>query len=361
MLKAASGGLLLAVILLILFPGLRGGNTIFEQWLPKISAQQSGPLSLATAVRKASPAVVNVYSRSLQRSGLWSNKTELRTKGLGSGVIMTDKGHVLTNSHVIQNADQILVALQDGRIFTAKLIGTDVFTDLAVLYIEDEDLPVIPQQQEHQAEVGELVLAIGNPYNLGQTITQGIISAAGRTGMASTNYQDLLQTDAAINRGNSGGALVNSEGTLIGINTAAFQAANESDIYGISFAVPYPLAHKVMTSIIKHGRVIRGYLGITGESVSSTLARQLRLGERTGILVTGVEMGGPADQAGLLKNDVMLKIDGRNIREVNLALDSIAESQPGEVVDLSILRNGQILSIPVVVTEPPLPVAQSQP
>ncbi|MBD1389906.1 outer membrane-stress sensor serine endopeptidase DegS [Neiella sp. HB171785] len=353
--KASLAGLLLAALLLILFPGLRGSNTLLDSWLPTVSPD-NGPLSLTDAVRKASPAVVNVYSRSLQRAGgLWSNKAELRTKGLGSGVIMTEKGHILTNSHVVENADQILVALQDGRIYTAKLIGQDIFTDLAVLHIEDDDLPVIPQLADYTPEVGELVLAIGNPYNLGQTITQGIISAAGRSGMAATNYQEFLQTDAAINRGNSGGALVNSDGVLVGINTAAFQAGQEIDIYGISFAVPYGLARKVLESIIKHGRVIRGYLGITGESISPTMAQQLRLADRSGVIVTSMEPSGPAASAGIIANDIILKINGKDISEVNVAMDSIAETNPGEQVELTILRQGQLITIAVKVSEPPVP------
>ena len=354
--KAILAGLLMAVLLLTLFPDLRSNGSLLPNWLNH-STPSSQPLSLANAVRKASPAVVNVYSRSLDRSNLWSSKAELRTKGLGSGVIMTERGYILTNSHVIKGADQILVALQDGRIYSAKLIGEDVFTDLAVLHIDDKNLPVIPQQPNYAPEVGELVLAIGNPYNLGQTITQGIISAAGRSGMASTSYQDLLQTDAAINRGNSGGALVNSAGTLVGINTAAFQAGDENEIYGISFAVPYALAHKVMQSIIDHGRVIRGYLGITGEAVSSTLARQLRLGERTGILIKNVVPRGPADQALLEPGDVMLKINAQAITGVDLAEDAIAETTPGSQITLTILRRGHLIEVPVTIAEPPLPSA----
>ena len=352
--KAIASGLLLAVVLLLLFPSLRGSSDALGLWFQKARPQAQG-FSLSQAVRKASPAVVNVYSRSLVRSNIWTNQTELKTRGLGSGVIMSDKGHILTNSHVISNADQILVALQDGRIYSAKLIGKDVFTDLAVLHIEDNNLPVIPQQRDYSPEVGEIVLAIGNPYNLGQTITQGIVSAAGRSGMASTSYQDLIQTDAAINRGNSGGALVNSQGVLVGINTAAFKAGDENEIYGISFAVPYTLAHKVMTSIIKHGRVIRGYLGVTGESVSPTLARQLRLGESTGLLIKSVLPGGPADLAGLVSHDVILKINGQDIHQVDLAMDTIAETEPGSRVELTILRQGRIGVFPVVVSEPPSP------
>lgn len=352
-LKASVSGLLLAAVLLFLFPSLRSGNPHSQQWLNS-GHSKTQAISLSQAVRKASPAVVNVYSRTLVRSNVWS-KAALQTRGLGSGVIMTGKGHILTNSHVITGADQILVGLQDGRIYSAKLIGKDVFTDLAVLHIDDENLPVIPQQSGYIPEVGELVLAIGNPYNLGQTITQGIVSAAGRSGMASTSYQDLIQTDAAINRGNSGGALVNSQGILVGINTAAFKSSNENDIYGISFAVPYSLAHKVMLSIIKHGRVIRGYLGITGKSVSSTLAQQLRLGERTGLQITSVLPGGPADSAGLSENDIILKINGKNIDEVNLAMDAIAETEPDTQITITILRLGRIVQLPVTVSEPPLP------
>lgn len=314
-----------------------------------------GAHSFADAVQQAAPAVVNIYTRSLQRSR-FETETSLRPQGLGSGVIMSKNGYVLTNSHVIANADQIIVALQDGRVFyDARLIGVDAFTDLAVLFIEADDLPVIPQNPAITPRVGDIVLAIGNPYNVGQTITQGIISATGRASLASTSYQDFLQTDAAINRGNSGGALINARGELIGINTAAFQTNAEQDIYGISFSVPYHLADKVMRGLIQDGRVFRGYLGINATSVDPVVAQQLRLGNSEAVAVSQLDPNGPAEAAGLEVNDIIVAIDKLPIESVPAAMTHIAETRPGSPLLLTVFRNGEVIEIELVVGEPPPP------
>lgn len=350
--KSVLIGLLMAAVLLMLFPEMRAGLTVKD--LVSSKPDPLPVLSFNEAVRRAAPAVVNVYTRSLQRNPFDSESVKLRPQGLGSGVLMSAKGYVLTNYHVISEANQIIVALQDGRFFTAELVGYDIYTDLAVLLIEADRLPVIPQDPEVKPEVGDLVLAIGNPYNLGQTITQGIIGATGRAGMASTSYQDFLQTDAAINQGNSGGALVNSQGTLIGINTSAFQTAQPNQVSaGISFAIPYRLAHTIMTKLIAEGRVVRGYLGITGQQLNPVVAKQLKLGTRAGVVIDRIETGGPADQGGLKPNDVMIKIDGKDVQGVHHAMESIAETRPGEDVNITVIRRGETLDIAVRVSEPP--------
>ena len=215
-------------------------------------------MSYAKAVRRAAPAVVNVYTRSTLVDPRSLRPRTIERQELGSGVVMSSQGYILTNYHVVYGADHIEVALQDGRWLEAVLIGQDELTDLAVLYVQAENLPVIPQQAELEPQVGDVVLAIGNPLNLGQTITQGIISANGNTGLSSRGYIDFMRMDAAINRGNSGGALVNTNGTLVGINAAAFQMENQ-DIQGIFFAIPHRLAVNVMQKLIKHGRVTRSH------------------------------------------------------------------------------------------------------
>lgn len=341
-------GVVMAAVLLLLFPQLRHGGSLLEE----LRAWREEPVQgYGIAVRRAAPAVVNVYTRNLPgESG--SGQT------LGSGVIMTALGHVLTNYHVIAGADQVLVALQDGRVFAASLVGSDPYTDLAVLNIEADNLPVIPQNPELVSRVGDIVLAIGNPYNLGQTITQGIISALGRIGMASTSYQDYLQTDAAINAGNSGGALINSRGELVGINTIAFHSGVNVDSQGIGFAIPYPLAHKIMTKLIAHGRVVRGYLGINGGQLNPAVARQMQLGSSQGVVITSLDPQGPAQGAGLLQGDIIVAIDGETIDSVHQALDLIAETAPGATVTLTIYRRSQRLQQAVTIGEPPQPVAR---
>ncbi|HHC5061127.1 outer membrane-stress sensor serine endopeptidase DegS [Aeromonas veronii] len=349
--KSVGFGLTVAALLLLLFPHFRGGAQ-----LPGIITN-ARELSFSYAAHRAGPAVVNIYTRSFApNQGNQGNQGELRPQGLGSGVIMNQRGYVLTNYHVIADADQIIVALQDGRVFSAELVGTDQLTDLAVLYIESDNLPVIPQDPERLPEVGDVVLAIGNPYNVGQTITQGIISATGRTGLSSmgpdsNGRQDLLQTDAAINEGNSGGALVNGRGDLVGINTATYHLNGNQESYGISFAIPYRLAKRIMDELIANGRVIRGYLGISSVEINPIVARMMNLGDLRGLVVESLDPNGPAAKGGLQRGDVLLKINGEAISGVRSAMDKIVESRPGTKLTISVFRSGKPLEVVVTIEE----------
>ena len=315
--------------------------------IPKIIPQEN-VRSYNEAVKKASPAVVNIYSQQYIDSSI-DNKQHLQPTGLGSGIIMNKKGYILTNYHVISQADQILIALQDGQLFTATLVGSDKTTDLAVLQIKGNNLPVIPQNAEYQPQVGDIVLAIGNPYNLGQTITQGIISATGRNGMSSSGRQDFLQTDAAINEGNSGGALINSRGELVGINTSEFYTNNKSSSSGISFAIPYKLSQRIMKSLITDGRVIRGSLAIGAETLDPLIARLWGLTVGKNIIIKTVKKGGPADIAGVKVNDLLLKIGETEVDNVISAIDMVAELKPGTKTTLTLLRNGKEINLDVII------------
>ncbi|MEI6897516.1 MAG: outer membrane-stress sensor serine endopeptidase DegS [Psychromonas sp.] len=306
--------------------------------------------SYSVAVKKASPAVVNIYSQTYVESSI-DNKQHLQPTGLGSGIIVDKKGYILTNFHVISQADQILIALQDGRLFSAKVIGSDLITDLTVLQIEGNNLPVIPQNSDYIPRVGDVVLAIGNPYNLGQTITQGIISATGRNGMSSSGRQDFLQTDAAINEGNSGGALINSRGELVGINTSEFYTNTQNISKGISFAIPYQLSQRVMHSLIKYGRVIRGSLGLVAENLDPLLARLWGLEAQNSIIIKAVNKGGPAFNAGVKVNDILLKINNKTAENLIAVMDRVAEIKPGTKTTLTLLRKGKEIQLTVIIAE----------
>ncbi|MFQ6371582.1 outer membrane-stress sensor serine endopeptidase DegS [Shewanella sp. YIC-542] len=344
--KAVSFGLVMAAVF-ILFTRLtntpNGTSLSFSQ--------NPRELSFASAVRKAAPAVVNIYSLSInQAQPLNSSKLQ----GLGSGVIMSKEGYIITNYHVINKADEIVAALQDGRKFSADVVGLDPETDLAVLKVEGDNLPVVPVNLKHSPRVGDVVLAIGNPYNLGQTITQGIISATGRSGLSS-HYLDFLQTDAAINAGNSGGALIDTTGSLIGINTAAYQLTNDDKAgHGINFAIPIELAYKVMGKLVKDGRVIRGALGISGEPVNQVIAQILNLPDLKGIFITSLDAGGPASRAGLRPRDVIVKYQHEDVTGVEMLMDRIAETLPGTQVEVEIIRDGKTLVLPVIMGEKPV-------
>ncbi|NMP15738.1 MULTISPECIES: trypsin-like peptidase domain-containing protein [unclassified Thalassotalea] len=340
-LRAISYGLLTAVVLLILVPELRDGNSVsFNIFKP--DTQKSDPMSFATAVAKAAPAVVNIYSETIERGNYYQNTPRKQVK-LGSGVIMDPRGYILTNYHVVMNADMIRVVLQDNTRLTAELIGSDQITDLAVLKVAADNLPVIPRDDSLTPLVGDVVLAIGNPLNIGQTVTQGIISATGRNGLSSTNYREFLQMDAAINDGNSGGALVNSNGDLVGITSAQFKRLSpQVNIQGIFFAVPYKLAAKVMRELIENGQVIRGWLGVSSDSYNHHLK---------GFVVNQITPGGPAEAAGLAINDVVHKIGGQEINSINHALDIIAETNPGAQLEFTIYRENKLITIPVIIGE----------
>ncbi|NIY83544.1 outer membrane-stress sensor serine endopeptidase DegS [Vibrio hepatarius] len=346
LLRSAGLGLATAVLLLLAVPSLRS-NIFPPSTSDDTEISSRDQISFNHAVRNAAPAVVNIYSRKYAEK----DRSKLLTQGLGSGVIVSEKGYIITNYHVVAQADQIVVALQDGRVAAAQLVGKDRRTDIAVLRIEVTNLPVIPTNPNYTPKVGDIVLAIGNPYNLGQTTTFGIISATGRSSISADGRQAFIQTDAAINEGNSGGALVNTRGELVGINTASFQQATELETYGISFAIPYQLANKIMQKIIADGRVIRGYIGIDGRDINSVTSRLLGNEHLGGIVVLGVDPNGPAADAGFEAQDIILKIDGEKVNGRQSVLDIVTELRPGSKVDILILRKGEEMTLSVTVAE----------
>ncbi|WP_313048829.1 outer membrane-stress sensor serine endopeptidase DegS [Atlantibacter subterraneus] len=340
-------GLIVAALLLALMPSLRKNDA---ELTPAYNSADDTPLSYNSAVRRAAPAVVNVYNRGVSNGG--RNQLEIRT--LGSGVIMDQRGYILTNKHVINDADQIIVALQDGRVFEALLVGSDSLTDLAVLKINATSLPIIPINSKRMPHIGDVVMAIGNPYNLGQTITQGIISATGRIGLNPSGRQSFLQTDASINHGNSGGALVNSLGELMGINTLSFDKSNDGETpEGIGFAIPTQLATKIMDKLIRDGRVIRGYIGIGGREISPMHAPAAGIDQIQGIIVNEVTPDGPAAHAGVQVNDVIVSVNNKPAISALETMDQVAEIRPGSVIPVVVMRDDKQLTLQVTVQEYP--------
>lgn len=329
------------------------------------------PQSYADAVAAAQPAVVNIYTSKLvtrQYHPLYDDPIFRRFFGmhnvprrqrmqssLGSGVIVSPSGYVLTNNHVIAGADEIKVALADGREALASVVGTDPETDLAVLFIEMPDLPAVTLASPEDTRVGDIVLAIGNPFGVGQTVTQGIVSAMGRNQANLSTFVDFIQTDAAINPGNSGGALVNSQGSLIGINTAIYSRSGGS--HGIGFAIPVDLAKQVMMQLVKHGSVVRGWLGIEPTILTQGLANALSMPFVPGILVSGVFRDGPAYEAGIAPGDVITEINGEPLQDPRDALTFISTKRPGDQVEITVMRKGEAYRIKAVVGERPTPQA----
>jgi len=321
--------------------------------------------SYAAAVKRAAPAVVTVYtSRTVREqiqpsplNQLFGDFTPRYRSGvqraLGSGVIADSAGHVLTNNHVIENADTIMVQLPDGRVTRATVVGRDPDTDLAVLAIKLINLPIMPLGRSDQIQVGDPVLAIGNPLGLPQTVTHGIVSATGRGQLGLATFENFIQTDAAINTGNSGGALINAQGELIGINTAV--AKNSADIgglAGIGFAIPVNLVRGVLVDILDHGRVIRGWIGAVLEDVDDTEAAQLGL-PRGGVVVSNMYVHSPADAAGIHRGDIITRTDGVAAVNAQNTLALIATKKPGATIKLHLLRGNGALDLSLLVTEPP--------
>ncbi|GGW81010.1 trypsin-like peptidase domain-containing protein [Alteromonas halophila] len=340
--KSVILGLIVAGLILVVVPELRSGPGLTKGWFsePPVSATRDSHFD---ALSRSAPAVVNIYSVSIENdTGLFRNQPRERAS-LGSGVIMTDNGYILTCHHVVKDADSIFVAVQDGRVLEAQITGSDQLTDLAVLKVSADNLHVIPQVDEPDTHVGDTVMAIGNPFDLGQTITHGIVSRAGRNGLS--NYVDFIQTDAVLNQGNSGGALVDSNGILLGITNANFQIRDSRNrvrnVDGINFAVPYELAKRVMEEIITNGKVTRGQLGFIGSEYRG----------RPGIEVTAVAQNSPADKAGLTQGDILLAIDGIRLESASKTLDMIAETDPGTELELEVSRDGDLLTMNVVVAE----------
>lgn len=357
-------------IVATLQPGwLRHGSTMSRAGIALLEAPSEPrtefvPGSLAAAAQKAMPAVVSINTskevRSPHLNDPWFHfffgdqiGTQQQT-GLGSGVIVSPDGYILTNNHVVEGADQITVTLADSRIAEARIVGTDPETDLAVLKIELDKLPVIVLGNSDHAVVGDTVLAIGNPFGVGQTVTSGIISALGRSELGINTFENFIQTDAAINPGNSGGALVDVEGNLLGINTAIYSRSGGS--MGIGFAIPVSTAKIVMDGLVKDGKVTRGWIGVEPNELSPELAETFGVaGANAGVIITGVLQGGPAARAGMLPGDVIVQVDEQRVRNVAEMMTAVASLQPGQRADFEILRNGQSMTLNIMPSERPAP------
>jgi serine protease DegS len=321
------------------------------------------------AVAIASPSVVSIQSTAivvesnpttsqqdalqqflgLQPPNVQKPRTDVSS---GSGVIFSNDGYILTNYHVISNRGKIEIKLYDGRQLPAKLIGSDPETDIAVIKTEASQLPVMDIANIHQLKVGDIVLAIGDPFSIGQTVTQGIISATGRTRVTQNTYENFIQTDAAINPGNSGGALINTRGELVGINSNIYSSTG--NYQGISFAIPIDLAKEVAESIIKNGYVVRGWLGVEGQEIDAELMRLLDLSNQHGVLITDVDKDGPGDKAGLKRGDIITRINQNRIANTNDVLNMIAAGRPGDEFLIEGYRNRQSFMTRAVLGERPI-------
>ena len=344
--QSVAVGLALAFIAVLLHPELVGRTA------PTLSA---GPASYARAVAASAPAVANIYTERTLNSSRDRPGLTLRRRGLGSGVVIDRDGHVVTNWHVIKDADEIRVQLADGRVAVPALVGADPDTELALLRIDLPDLPEIRLGRSDNLEVGEVVLAIGNSLGLSQTVTMGIVSATGRGQLGVTTFEDFIQTDAAINVGNSGGALVNARGELVGINTAVISMAapDEAMPEGLGFAIPVNLVRGVMQQLVTHGRVIRGYLGVDTVDLPPNQARTLGI---DGGAVQVTDVSGPAAAAGLRPGDVLTHINDQRMFTQQQAMNLVASSQPGAKIRIRALRaDGTVVAAEAVLEErPPL-------
>jgi serine protease DegQ len=360
----------------------RQGNIGQQLASPIVALQEVAPsiggrgaaLSYADAAQRAMPAVVNVFS---SKEGSQSpdprandplfryffgdrgkgRKQQEPASNLGSGVIVSPDGYILTNQHVVDGADQIEIALADGRTASAKMIGVDPETDLAVLKITLSNLPTITLGRIEDARVGDVVLAIGNPFGVGQTVTMGIVSALGRNHLGINTFENFIQTDAAINPGNSGGALVDVHGNLLGINTAIYSRSGGS--LGIGFAIPVSTARTVLESIITSGTVTRGWIGVEPQDVTPEIADSFGLQQKAGAIVAGVLQGGPADKAGIKPGDVIVKVNGNDIADTTRLLNVIAQIKPGTAVKVQLWRKNREMDIDVAIGKRPPPPKQA--
>jgi serine protease DegQ len=366
-------------------------STFRPEWLPARGAgsapvavvQQApttGPLpgvarggSFHDAVQRATPSVVNIFTSKEIRSprhpllndpifrrffGDQLPEEAQRASSLGSGVIVSTNGYVLTNHHVVEAADEIEVALHDGKKLLAKVVGNDPETDLAVLRVSGENLPAITFGSSDALKVGDVVLAIGNPFGVGQTVTGGIVSALGRTGLGINTFENFIQTDAAINPGNSGGALVDAGGNLVGINTAIFSRSGGS--MGIGFAIPVSTAKMVLEQIVKTGSVTRGWIGVEVQEITPTAAESFKLGSARGALIAGVLRGGPADKAGVKPGDVLVEIEGKPVPDPATMLNLIAALPPGTGAKMKLKRQGKDVEANITVGRRPKPQARTE-
>ncbi|MEX5745803.1 Do family serine endopeptidase [Massilia sp. X63] len=333
--------------------------------VPLLQAPGTPPSgSYREAAGRAMPAVVNILTSKASRetNPLLKDPFFRRFFGdrmppdqqmasLGSGVIVSGDGYILTNNHVVEGADIIEVGLADGRKTAARIVGTDPETDLAVIRISARNLPVMVLGDPEHARVGDVVLAIGNPFGVGQTVTLGIISALGRNNLHINHFENFIQTDAAINFGNSGGALVDTNGHLLGINSAIYSQTGGS--VGIGFAIPVSTAKTVLDSIVKHGQVVRGWIGIESQDITPELAESFGLGRSSGAIIAGVVRGGPADRAGMRPGDILVAVGGKTVANTSEMLNLIAQLEPGEKAPLRILRKNRESTLDVTVGKRP--------
>ena len=345
--------------------GKNGGVVVLREAEVPSGGATAAP-TYADAAKKAMPAVVNIYTSKAVRSrnsllddatlrryfpDLAERTPARRATSLGSGVIVSPDGYVLTNHHVIEGADDIEVVLADGRELSARIKGVDPESDLAVLKTEGQDLPTITFGATDHLQVGDVVLAIGNPFGFGNTVTLGIVSALGRNHLGINRFEDFIQTDAAINPGNSGGALVDTSGNLIGINSTIFSQSGGS--MGIGFAIPVSLARTVLAQIIKDGTVTRGWLGVEPQAITREAAQALALARTDGVLVRALQRDGPADRAGIQVRDVVVEIAGKPTPDVPQLLARIAELTPGSSARIKVVRDGKPLDVDVVIAKRP--------
>ena len=333
--------------------------------------------SIASMIKTVAPSVVNVFSTKIARqsnelqfmpffndpffrhffgdqggpSPQWQPQ-DRKQQSLGSGVIVTGDGYILTNNHVVEGADEVKISLADNKKeYRAKVIGSDPKTDIAILKVDTHDLPAITFADSDTAEVGDFVVAIGNPFGVGQTVTSGIISAVGRGNVGITDYEDFIQTDASINPGNSGGALVDAQGRLLGVNTAILSRSGGNQ--GIGFAVPINLAKSVMERILKHGRVIRGFLGVMIQDITPEIAEAFNLTDTQGVLIGEVTAGSAGEEAGIEKGDVILEFNDKKVKNTRALRLMVARTAPGTEVIIKVNRNGEIIDLKAILKELP--------
>ncbi len=338
-------------------------STVPVQEAPAVLSATQG--SYRDAAKRAMPSVVNIYTAkgSRQRNPMLDDplfrkffgdrldEQEEKQFSLGSGVIVSTEGYILTNNHVVEAADEIEVALADGRKASGKVVGSDAETDLAVIKITLPNLPAITLGRLEQSKVGDVVLAIGNPFGVGQTVTMGIVSALGRNHLGINTFENFIQTDAAINPGNSGGALIDTNGNLLGINTAIYSRSGGS--LGIGFAIPVTTVKTVMDSIISTGQVIRGWIGVEPQDITPELAESFGLAKKTGAIIAGVLKGGPADKAGIRPGDILIAVDGNTIDDTTEMLNLIAQLKPGQKAKMTVLRKQQQTTLDLIIGKRP--------
>lgn len=353
--------LVLVILLKMLFPELLSGQMHQANFI----SRQTPVESFHATAAKAMPSVVNIFTSKKMRAHPRFHDDEFfqrffgesfphpmpKDNRLGSGVIVRADGYIVTNHHVVESADVIQVALNNGKIYSAKVIGSDPESDIAVLKINANQLPVIDFAEVNTSRIGDVVLAIGNPFGVGQTITQGIISGLGRNHLGINTFEDFIQTDAAINPGNSGGALVNTKAQLVGINSAIF--SKDGGSMGIGFAIPISIVKKVIPQIIQHGSVTRGWIGIQAQDLTEDLKKSFNLDVTSGCLITAVVLASPAEQAGLKAGDVIVEIDTKKFFDTSSMIGVISELQPGSKAKVKLIREEKLLTMEVQVGKRP--------